>query len=201
MKKVTAIVGSYRKNRIIDTIIDEILTSAKNEGADVEKIYLVDKHIEFCTNCRTCTQQEGQKRGVCVIADDMAAILDRIDASDAIILGSPMNFWTVTAVTKRFIERLVCYAYWPWGAHAPKVRNKQKTKKAVLITSSAAPAVIARLSSKIVGLLKSTANLLGAKTMGVLFIGLAASAEKGQVPDRLRKKAQLLGKKLASNKA
>ena len=52
--RVTAIVGTYRKGGIIDTAVDEILDSASQSGAEVKKIYLLDKHIEFCTNCRTC---------------------------------------------------------------------------------------------------------------------------------------------------
>jgi len=48
--KVIAIVGSYRKGGVIDTTIDEILSSAKEEGAETDKIYLIDKHIEFCTS-------------------------------------------------------------------------------------------------------------------------------------------------------
>ena len=71
----------------------------------------------------------------------MNAILDEIDRSDALVLASPMNFWTVTAVMKRFIERLICFAYWPWGMHAPKMRNKLKTKRAVVVVSSAAPSL------------------------------------------------------------
>ena len=62
-RKVVALVGSYRKGGIIDTATDEILASAKNVGAEISKVYLLDKHIEFCTNCRTCTQKEGDKRG------------------------------------------------------------------------------------------------------------------------------------------
>ena len=45
-KKVTAIVGSYRKGGIVDTVIDEILASAEEEGAETGKIYLIDKNIE-----------------------------------------------------------------------------------------------------------------------------------------------------------
>jgi multimeric flavodoxin WrbA len=114
-KRVTAIVGTYRKGGIVDSAVDEILTAAGEEGAETAKIYLVDRYIEFCRNCRACSQQEGHKRGECPIADDMSAILDEIDRSDAVVLASPVNFGTVTAVMKRFIERLVCYAWWPWG--------------------------------------------------------------------------------------
>ena len=48
---VTAIVGSYRKGGIIDTAVDELLASAREEGAETAKIYLTDRQIEFCTNC------------------------------------------------------------------------------------------------------------------------------------------------------
>ena len=56
--KVTAIVGSYRKGGTVDRVIDEILAAAREAGAETTKIYLIDKHIEFCTNCRECTQRK-----------------------------------------------------------------------------------------------------------------------------------------------
>ena len=56
------------------------------------------------------------------------------------VLASPMNFWTVTALMKRFIERLICYSYWPWGKTRPKIAKQEgKRKRAVLVCSSAAP--------------------------------------------------------------
>ena len=196
-EKITAIIGTYRKGGVTDSAVDEILAAAREAGAETTKIHLIDRHIEFCGNCRTCTQEEGPKRGVCPLGDDMNAILEEIERSDAIVLASPMNFWTATAVMKRFIERLVCFAYWPWGTHAPKIRNKRKTKRAVIVVSSAAPALIARLMSRMVGLLKSCAGLLGAKTVGVLFIGLAAGEQKHELSGRVKRKARRLGKKLA----
>lgn len=197
--RITVIVGSYRKGGIIDTAVDEILTSAMAEGAAVSKIYLIDKQIEFCTNCRTCMQQAGSKRGECPIVDEMGSVLDEIERSDAVVLASPMNFGTVTAVMKVFIERLACLAYWPWGANAPEMRNSLKQKRAVLVASSAAPALIARLSSPLVKLLKQASTVLGARTIGVLFIGLAAREQKQELGARARGKARLLGKKLAAN--
>jgi multimeric flavodoxin WrbA len=196
--QITALVGTYRKGGVIDTAVDEILASAQQSGAETTKIYLIDKHIEFCTNCRACTQQEGTSRGKCPIGDDMEAILGEIERSDAIVLASPMNFWTVTAVMKRFIERLVCFAYWPWGAHGPKVRNASKPNRAVVVVSSAAPSLLARLMTRMVGLLKTSAGLLGAKTVGVLFIGMAAGEAKQDIGQRARKRARRLGKKLAA---
>lgn len=106
--KIIGIVGSYRKGGIIDSAVDAILMAAAEKGAETENIYLIDRHIEFCKNCRKCTQEEGPERGICVQNDDMDAILKKIEEAGGIVIGSPVNFGGVTAVTQRFIERLVC---------------------------------------------------------------------------------------------
>ncbi len=198
--QVTAIVGSYRKGGIVDSAVDEILASAKEAGADVTKVYLIDKHIEFCRNCRACMQAEGAKRGDCSQVDEMAAILDQIERSDAFVLASPMNFGTVTAVMKRFVERLACYGYWPWETMSPRLRDQQKTKRAVVVASSAAPAFIARLSTQIVGLLKKCAGMLGAGKIDVLFIGLAAKQPAQAITEHTRQQARRLGQKLVAGR-
>ena len=40
--------------------------------------------------------------------DDMKTILAQYKDADAIVFGAPVNFYNVNAVTRRFIERLVC---------------------------------------------------------------------------------------------
>jgi len=194
--RITAIVGTYRRGGIVDSAVDEILALAKEEGAEVGKIYLIDKSIEFCTNCRACSQKPGERRGECPQKDEMAAILDEIERSDGLILASPMNFWSVTALMKRFIERLVCFAYWPWGQAGPKTRDTRHDKRAVIVCSCAAPAILARLGTRMSGLLKTAAGLLGAKTVGVLFMGLSAMKQDQKLSGRNRKKARALGKRL-----
>jgi multimeric flavodoxin WrbA len=195
-KKVTALVGSYRRGGIIDQTTDEILLGAREAGAETEKIVLLDKRIEFCTNCRACTQQPSERRGECVIADDMKEILDILDSSDALILATPLNYWTVSAVFKRFIERTVCYAYWPWGKHAPAMRSKKLDKVAVVVVSSAAPSFLVGLMSNIVRLMKSYAKALGAKPIGALKVGMIADKPDVKISARVRAKANALGRKL-----
>lgn len=77
----------------------------------------------------------------------MEHIVQRIEKADAFVLASPTNLGSVTAIFKRFMERLAVYAYWPWGAPSPKHRKdsvaKKDSKKALLVTSSAAPGIIA----------------------------------------------------------
>jgi len=199
--RVTALVGSYRPGGVIDRAVDEILSAAEAAGAETTRVFLRERRIEFCQNCRSCTQEQGERRGVCLLGDEMADLLDLIERSDAIVLASPVNFGTVTAVTKRFIERLVCYAWWPWGAAAPKLRNRPPRKRAVVVVSSAAPAVLVRLLDGTAGLLKRAAEVMGARTVGVVRIGLAAVGPDREISGRVKKKAHRLGQALASGKA
>jgi putative NADPH-quinone reductase len=199
-KKIFGIVGSYRKNRVIDTAVTEILKGAESRGAETVKIYLTDKQIEFCNNCRSCTQQPGDKRGKCVYNDDMEEILQQIDKADGYVLGSPVNFSTVTAIMKRFMERLVVYAYWPWGKIAPpKFRNTKLNKKAVIVTSFTPPAWLGKLllphASKV---LKETAKVLCAKTVMFLYFGMVGKNPKSVLDKKRLKKAFEAGQRLAS---
>jgi len=197
---ILAIVGSYRRGGIIERAVDELLASARERGAVTRKITLLDKRLAFCTNCRSCTQVAGESYGVCILDDDMAAILQEVEKADALVLASPMNAGTVTAVMKTFIERLVCTAYWPWGAPAPKARRPGKSKRAVLVASSAAPGFLARLTGDVTKRLKFAATMLGAETVGTLFIGLAAQQQHQDLNKKTIHRAQKLGQKLATGK-
>jgi NAD(P)H-dependent FMN reductase len=195
--KIIAITGSYRKGGVTDLAVDEILAAAEACGAQVSRVRLTETQIGFCTNCRNCTQHQGVNRGACSIADGMDRILDEIEKADGLVLASPVNFGAVTAVMKRFLERLVCYAYWPWGRRIPKVRNRRRDKHALLVLTSAAPAFLVRMQAGSTGMLKQAANLLGAKTAGILAIGCAATREKPVLSARTSARARALGAKLA----
>jgi NAD(P)H-dependent FMN reductase len=185
-KKVIAFIGSYRKGGISDQAVDAVLRKAGQGGAETKKYYLTDIPMKFCNNCRICTNDDPAKaRGRCVINDDMEKLLTEIDGADGIILASPVNDGTVTAVMKRFLERLTVYVYWPWGQHAPKFRTGSKSKKAIIITSSACPAIIGRfLMPNARQVLKSMAGSIGAGEIKSLYFGMASQEEKPRLNDR-----------------
>jgi putative NADPH-quinone reductase len=200
-KKIVAILGTYRKERVIDTAVSEVLRGAQACGAETEKIYLIDKHIEFCSNCRTCTQQAGiGRRGQCALNDDMEQILRATDEADGLVLASPTNFYNVTANTRRFMERLIVHFYWPWKQAAPKPRDKRQNKKAITITSTACPAFIARIA--IPGgrkALKMIAEILGAKVQTSLFFGMVAQSPDATLREKDRQRAFHAGRRLAGS--
>jgi NAD(P)H-dependent FMN reductase len=196
--KIVAVVGSYRKGGTIDSAVDAMLKAAEAKGAETAKIYLLEKRIEFCTNCRSCTQQAGPARGKCVQQDDLEAVLSQIEAADAIVLAAPVNFYNVNAMFRRFMERLLGNVYWPWGSpRGPLPRSKPRNKIAALVTSAAMPGFLIPVSTGAPRALKVTAKILGAKPVATLWIGLSAVQQKQDLPAKARAKAKWIGFRLA----
>jgi putative NADPH-quinone reductase len=194
--KVVAIIGSYRKGGAIDTAIEAVLEGAREKGAQTHTIYLTDQHIEFCTNCRKCTQAPGEERGKCAQQDDLEPILAEIEAADAVVLGSPVNYYNATAIFRRFLERLLGYIYWPWGQNFPTPRSKRQPRKAVLIASSAAPGFLIPLAGTPKAL-RIAAKSLGAKPVASLWIGLVSGETHPHLSTRTLNRARHIGWKLA----
>jgi multimeric flavodoxin WrbA len=126
----------------------------------------------------------------------MDAILDKIEECDSIVVASPVNFGNVTAITRRFMERLICYAYWPWGASFPRNRIKKLKKKALLITASGAPSFFVYLFMDVFKALKLHVKVMGAKSLGKMCMGFASTKENPELPKSVIKKARRLAKRL-----
>jgi len=196
-QKVVAIVGSYRKGGTIDSAVQAILSAAREKGTQTHTVYLTDQHLEFCANCRRCTQAPGLQRGSCVQQDGLQSILIEIDAADSLVLGAPVNDWNVTAIFRQFMERLLGYCYWPWGQAAPRLRNKRLARRAVLVSSSAMPGFCIPLLTGAARALRLTAKTLGVKPVASLWIGLAAKQPNQPLSPRALARARRIGLTLA----
>ena len=87
MKNVLILSSSPRKGGNTDLLCDEFAKGAKEAGNKVTKIRIADKKIGYCTGCYAC-----QKTHKCVIKDDAAAILKKMQAADVIVFGTPAYF-------------------------------------------------------------------------------------------------------------
>lgn len=197
MSKILVINGSYRDGGVTDKIVETMVRALRECGAKVEVILLRNYLIEFCLNCRECTQKPGDVPGECVQHDGMQELIEKIEKSDAYILASPTNFGSVTAVFKRFMERLVVYGYWPWGMNAPKDRKENVSKKkALLVSSCAAPGIMGRWLYGTHKQLKTTAQTIGADTVGTYFAGLVSNEPNYKLSEKEQAKAKVLAGKL-----
>ena len=194
---VLAINGSYRDDGITDQALAVAVDTLQSAGADVETILLRERHIEFCLNCRACTQEPGDAPGHCVLDDGMRALVERIEQADAYVIAAPTNFGSVTAVFKRFMERLIVYGYWPWGAMAPKMRKaKAPKKKALLISSCAAPGFLGQLLYTTPRQLKMAANTIGADPVGTFTAGLISHQPDARLPNKIQQRVRKLAARL-----
>lgn len=198
-RKVLAINGSYRDGGVTDQAVTSVIETLEAQGSEVEHIKLREFPIGFCRNCRQCMQQPGDAPGTCVLQDNMAELIGKIEAADAYVLAAPTNFSSVTALFKRFAERLAVYGYWPWGKAAPVFRKDKLPKKpAIIISSCAAPGLMGRLTYNTNKSLKIAADTMGAKVVGSIVTGLISRKRKPELPRRAQRRAKVLAQKLAA---
>ena len=101
-KNVLIISASPRRNGNSDQLCDEFLKGAVDGGNQVEKIFLADKKINYCTGCGFCTTNNYSG---CSQKDDMEDLVEKMIDSDVIVLASPVYFYTINAQMKTFIDR------------------------------------------------------------------------------------------------
>ena len=97
--------GSPRKNWNTAMMLKEARKGAESVGADTEYIDLFDLSFTGCRACLACKRKEAE-RCKCFWKDDLSPVIDRIFASDALILGSPIYLGDITSQVRGLIERL-----------------------------------------------------------------------------------------------
>ena len=119
--KILGLDGSPRKNGNTEKLVKAILDGATEKGADTKFYKLTKMNISLCLGCFNC-----RETGTCVTEDDMQLLHEEIQASDAIILGSPVYMWQVSGQTKLFMDRLVPFI-------KPDFTTRLKGKKSVFM--------------------------------------------------------------------
>lgn len=105
-KNVLIISASPRKGGNSDILCDRFMAGTKETGHNTEKIFLKEKHINYCTGCGACFN--GAKP--CPQKDDMEEILHKMIKADVIVMATPIYFYTMNAQMKTLIDR-TCARY------------------------------------------------------------------------------------------
>jgi len=101
MVKILGIVGSPRRDGNTAVLINEVLCSAKTEGAETEIVNLSDYNLQPCDGCWTCRETKN-----CVKEDDIDQIFEAMKDADGIVIGSPVYFATLPSQVKILIDRI-----------------------------------------------------------------------------------------------
>lgn len=96
MAKFLLISGSPRKGNT-EFVLNKIFDSIEGEK---ELILLREKNIKHCMGCLSC-----DKTKKCVIDDDMAEILKKLENADVVVIGTPNYYDNVSGLMKDFIDR------------------------------------------------------------------------------------------------
>ena len=99
-KKVLIISSSPRRGGNSDTLCDQFMQGAADAGHAVRKIFLRDKHVNYCVGCGVCTTGKP-----CSQKDDAAEIIEAMLDADVIVMATPVYFYSVSAQLKTLIDR------------------------------------------------------------------------------------------------
>lgn len=99
-KKVLVISTTLRKEGNSDILADYFLKGAEESQNIVEKVFLINKKIEFCKGCLSC-----QNTGKCIIKDDANEIIEKIKNSDVVVFSTPIYFYEMAGQMKTLLDR------------------------------------------------------------------------------------------------
>lgn len=177
---ILAIVGSPRKGKATDTLVDKAIEGATSVSpeARVKKIHLADRDIRFCRNCLVCRDTATEEAvAPCVIRDDMDAISQDLLEADSLIFGTPVHMGSATAIMMAFLER-ICWTFaTPEKSYlvvkgCPEPRSDKKRKAVIIVTSGIIPPLLRRFCDQAAPLIRGVIkDSLNAKTVGDLYAG------------------------------
>lgn len=133
-KKVTALIGSPRKNQNCDIIVSEMIRGLEeNNDVEVTKYYLGKMKIGHCIACGYCERNKGE----CFQHDDMEPMYKIFDESDGVILASPIYMDALNSITKTMIDRLQVFWSSKYVLKDPAIDvNKKRHGALVLVGGS-----------------------------------------------------------------
>ncbi len=103
MAKVLLINGSPRKQGNTFVALSEVAKSLNEQGVETEIAWIGTKPVRGCIACGTC---KAKGNGKCVFDDDICnEIIDKINAAQALIVGSPVYYGQPAGPLLSLIQR------------------------------------------------------------------------------------------------
>lgn len=103
MKKLLAIMGSSRRHKNTEVMLDAFI-SGLAEDWEVEKFIVTEMDFKRCLACDGCA-----KDGSCVVRDDMDKIYGIIPEADAMVFAAPIYFNSIPGEAKNLVDRTQNY--------------------------------------------------------------------------------------------
>lgn len=104
--KVLGIECSARADGLTARMTKAALAGAAEAGAEIECVGLADLTIEHCRMCDPAGWDLCRKEGRCVIDDDLAGVIEKMQAADVLVFATPVYFGDLSESAKAFTDRL-----------------------------------------------------------------------------------------------
>ena len=102
-----------------------------DNGADVEFINLYSYDFKGCMSCFACHLKKNIENPLCFWRYDLKEILKTCLKADAIVLGTPIYYGSISSYAQAFLERLLFFSYTYLidedGNRVSKIKKEVKT--------------------------------------------------------------------------
>jgi multimeric flavodoxin WrbA len=184
-QRVLVVIGSPRKNGNSASLAKQVAAGATAAGAKVETVFLQGLNIQACTACDACRKKLKKD---CILKDDMRALYPKIKAADAIVIASPIYWFTISAQTKLFMDR--------WYALGGDDGYELSGKKFAVVLAYADADPFSSGAVNALRTFQDAFNYLGAEVVGTVY-GSAWKAGEIKKNKALMDAARELGRKIA----
>jgi multimeric flavodoxin WrbA len=183
-KRVLILKGSPRQKGNSSVLADQVRAGAEDAGAEVESIYLHGLEIQPCDGCYFC---EGS--GICAIEDDMQALYPKLRQADALVIASPIYWFTYSAQVKLCVDR--------WLALETPKGNQLAGKQVGIVLTYGDTDIFTSGGVNAIHAFRSMFDYIGAEIVGYVY---GTGNKAGEVKDQseLIDRAFKLGQQLAS---
>ncbi len=183
-RKILVLRGSPRKNGNSAALAEQAVQGAREAGASIEEALLDRMSIRPCNACDMC-----RTKGQCVIQDDMQTLYPKLQEADAIVIASPIYYFTMSAQVKLCIDR--------WYALETPQGNALRGKQIGLLLAYGDSDLYTSGGINAIHTFESIFRYIGCEIAGMVY-GTAGAAGEMQQQTELMQKAYQLGRKLGT---
>jgi len=121
---VLAINGSPKENGNTYAALKTAADELQNQGISTEIVHIGNKNIRGCIACGGCFRNKNEK---CVFEDVVNPTIQKMKEADAIIVGTPVYYASISGTLKCFLDR----AFYVGGSNGGLFRHKAAAAVAV----------------------------------------------------------------------
>jgi multimeric flavodoxin WrbA len=103
MKRVTAFVGCATRRHTHNAVVQFLGNLQAMGDIEYEIVRLSDYRLQACRGCKVCFEK-GEEH--CPLKDDRDGLVQKMMASDGVVLASPNYSFQVSAIMKTLLDRL-----------------------------------------------------------------------------------------------